>query len=663
MSLPPTVNMENEVLIASFVVSSGLAVFGMTVGGGIGWCLTLPMVGMCASRWPRWAAFFPLLGLLWSAALDAAARYLHAPPAPLALTLTTYLLLAYCLVLAFQPGVHLRRQLEATAARVEVEQGVLEVMARLAQLAARPDLHLPEVARLALHLARAVLPLTGAAIVTGRPAGALHSEQLFSGEDGATFSPFGLLGAPSPAFWEAHLAQTDTFFNQAAWSMVDHAWRGAIAVLPLHLPGETPVSLVVRRTGIGASWGLHDRQLLQATAQSLRLVADQQRQLRALEHHAHHDALTGCLNRHAFTLHLQRLQSIGAGYTMALTDLNGFKALNDQEGHARGDEALRQFADALHLAFPAPETVYRLGGDEFALLLRDQWADQSTPAPEDGLERMIQAVVRIPGQLRQMGLNLAGVSIGTAHSSEANGAEAVLSLADHRMYCMKPHRTSRRASLDNAASTGAERLAPLEQALHLLGVVLEARDVETHKHSVRVVEWAIRLGQRLNLDPAALSALKQGAYLHDLGKLVVPDRVLLKPGPLNAEEWALMQTHAEAGHRLASTLGFLDPQALAVIRSHHERWDGQGYPDRLVGTSIPILARIYAVVDVFDALTSRRPYKAAWPVEQALAELELQAGRQFDPDVVKAFLLLWFEQPQPGEQERQRADPYGPFLH
>ncbi|MBB5232712.1 HD domain-containing phosphohydrolase [Deinococcus budaensis] len=179
-----------------------------------------------------------------------------------------------------------------------------------------------------------------------------------------------------------------------------------------------------------------------------------------------------------------------------------------------------------------------------------------------------------------------------------------------------------------------------EAALRALGLTLEARDRETQGHTDRVTVRAARLGQALGLDAEALDTLRLGAYLHDLGKLVVPDRVLLKPGPLTPQERSEMQVHAAEGERLVRALGFVPPGALSLVRHHHERWDGAGYPDRLAGEAIPLLARLFAVIDVYDALVSERPYKRAWTREQALAELREQAGRQFDPQVVEAFLGL-----------------------
>jgi len=177
-------------------------------------------------------------------------------------------------------------------------------------------------------------------------------------------------------------------------------------------------------------------------------------------------------------------------------------------------------------------------------------------------------------------------------------------------------------------------------AVRALGLALDMRDGETGGHTDRVVAQALKLGRALGLASADLMALEIGSMLHDVGKISIPDRVLLKPGGLDAAERALVNTHAAKGEHFAAALGWLPPAALGLIRHHHERWDGQGYPDGLMREQIPVLARIFAVVDVYDALVSQRPYKAAWLPAQAREEIARQAGRQFDPQIAAAFLTL-----------------------
>ncbi len=177
-----------------------------------------------------------------------------------------------------------------------------------------------------------------------------------------------------------------------------------------------------------------------------------------------------------------------------------------------------------------------------------------------------------------------------------------------------------------------------EQALLIVGLALEYRDYETKGHTERVTHDAVRVGQVLGLEKQRLNDLRWGGYLHDAGKIAISDDILLKPEKLTTDEFALMKRHVLIGEEMLGNLSFLPQTVLEVVRHHHERWDGSGYPDGLSHADIPLLARIFSVVDVYDALTSERPYKVAWSHEQAIIEIVQQSGKQFDPRVVEAFL-------------------------
>jgi len=194
-------------------------------------------------------------------------------------------------------------------------------------------------------------------------------------------------------------------------------------------------------------------------------------------------------------------------------------------------------------------------------------------------------------------------------------------------------------ALERALETQAVR-ETREGALLALGLALEVRDFETQGHTERVVQLAEALGRACHLTDTELEALRQGAYLHDIGKLGVPDSVLLKPGKLDEQEWSLMQAHTTTGYSLVCGIPTLPEQARQVVRHHHERWNGRGYPDGLAGSAIPYLARLFAVVDVYDALTNERPYKRAWSHQAAIQEIEVQSGQQFDPEVVRMFVAF-----------------------
>ena len=180
------------------------------------------------------------------------------------------------------------------------------------------------------------------------------------------------------------------------------------------------------------------------------------------------------------------------------------------------------------------------------------------------------------------------------------------------------------------------------QSLAALAAALETRDHETEGHSERVTRYSHALGEALGLSTDELSALERGALLHDIGKIGVPDAILRKPGPLLSHEWEQMRRHPETGSSMVGKIAFLEA-ALPVVRHHHERFDGSGYPQRLAGEAIPLAARIFAIADTFDAMTSDRPYRAALQIEEARTEIARCAGTQLDPRVVEAFLALPIE--------------------
>jgi PAS domain S-box-containing protein len=191
----------------------------------------------------------------------------------------------------------------------------------------------------------------------------------------------------------------------------------------------------------------------------------------------------------------------------------------------------------------------------------------------------------------------------------------------------------------------AERTRELEDSrtkmLHRLALAAEYRDDDTFQHTQRVGQTSAEIAARLELGSEQILRLREAAPLHDVGKIAIPDCILLKPGKLTAQEFEVMKTHAALGARLLDGSGSPVLQMATIIAaSHHERWDGSGYPNGLAGEEIPLVGRVVAVADVFDALTHDRPYKSAWPVEQAVEEIRRGAGSQFDPLVVAAFLAI-----------------------
>jgi putative nucleotidyltransferase with HDIG domain len=181
-----------------------------------------------------------------------------------------------------------------------------------------------------------------------------------------------------------------------------------------------------------------------------------------------------------------------------------------------------------------------------------------------------------------------------------------------------------------------------DQILQALVAQLDLRDVETENHSLRVVEYTLLIARGMGFHGRTLRPIRWGAMLHDIGKIGIPDNILHKPGKLTPQEWEIMKTHPVKGYEALKEIGFL-ADALPIVRHHHERYDGKGYPDGLRGNEIPIGARIFAVADAFDAMTSDRPYRKAMPVEKAIGEIVANSGTQFDPSVVGVFLQIPLE--------------------
>jgi len=196
-----------------------------------------------------------------------------------------------------------------------------------------------------------------------------------------------------------------------------------------------------------------------------------------------------------------------------------------------------------------------------------------------------------------------------------------------------------------------------DETLEALASALDARDRETKGHSLRVTRYMMDMARQMGVPPNTPEwiAMQRGALMHDVGKIGVPDHILHKPGALSDEEWQSMRRHPRIGADILRGISFLDEAAIIVL-SHHERYDGRGYPRGLRGDEIPLGARIFAVADAFDAMTSDRPYRAAMPVEKAVDEIVHNSGTQFDPAVVQAFLLVHQRWVRDLESQRRRRE-------
>jgi diguanylate cyclase (GGDEF)-like protein len=334
--------------------------------------------------------------------------------------------------------------------------------------------------------------------------------------------------------------------------------------------------------------------------------------LRASRDEAMTDSLTGLGNRRALTRELaDQLEEAGrdAPLVLALFDLDGFKTYNDTFGHPAGDTLLTRLGANLSAYFERGR-VFRMGGDEFCALFEPLGRD--VPTLLDGAAMALSE----QGEGFYIGCSYGAISL----PAEATEATDALKIADQRMYAQK------RAGRHSAS----------RQSKDVLLRALSERSPELGGHGNAVAALAEATARRLGLDREMLEVVRHAGELHDVGKVAIPDDILLKEGPLTDEEWTFIRRHPVAGERIIAAAPALGAVA-KLVRSTHERWDGRGYPDALGGDDIPLGSRIIAVADAFDAMTAGRPYRAAIPVRDAVGELRACAGTQFDAIVVEAF--------------------------
>ncbi len=193
--------------------------------------------------------------------------------------------------------------------------------------------------------------------------------------------------------------------------------------------------------------------------------------------------------------------------------------------------------------------------------------------------------------------------------------------------------------LENLKRTNRELGLAYDETIKGWAQALELREKEDRGHAERVSELSVRLASALGMTGDTLDNMRRGAFLHDIGKMAVPDSILYKTGPLNSEEWVTMRQHPTVGYRMLSGIEYLRP-ALDVVYCHHEKWDGSGYPRSLKGVEIPLSARVFAVIDVWDALTNDRPYRLAWPDAEVRAYMLEQSGKHFEPGIIEKFLKI-----------------------
>ena len=348
----------------------------------------------------------------------------------------------------------------------------------------------------------------------------------------------------------------------------------------------------------------------------VRDITEQKKVEEQLKFLSFHDRLTGLYNRAYFEEELKRLDAERQlPLSIIMADINGLKLTNDIFGHKEGDLLLCKCARIFKKCFRMEDIISRHGGDEFVMLLPKTTEQEII----DIINRVKEECSKTDGQKIPISVSMGG-STKTVMDKDIN---EVLLEAEEWMYQRK---------LADSRSISSTTITSLNR-------ILLENSIVTKEHTERTNILALQLGKSLNLPDNTLAELSLLSTLHDIGKVAIPEEILLKQGKLSKSEWRLIKKHPEIGSNIARSSPHLAHIANAIL-SHHERWDGSGYPQGLKGDEIPITSRILALVDAYDAMISGRPYKSKMNQEEVIEEIKRCSGNQFDPDMVEKFLSI-----------------------
>ena len=439
---------------------------------------------------------------------------------------------------------------------------------------------------------------------------------------------------------ESNLSQENMF-----WTSKYHLKHGVQSVVrvPLLVNGKAIGSLSIASRHPNA-YNQNQIQLLSQLASQIAMPIENSQLYAQAEQRARIDELTGLWNRRHLEERVQseigRHSRYGGTFSLIILDLDSFKAFNDSYGHLAGDELLRQFGSIVRSTIRSADEAFRYGGDEFAILL-----------PQTNIKDAHEVAERVRSRIASE-IELADTSV-TASFGLASwpvdgiGIDEIITAADMALYYAKQ-------SGGNQTHTISEILPPsLEPAtkpdiqqdkgalsiIYALAAAVDAKDHYAHNHSQKVKEYAVALAKSLDLEPADVARLSTCALLHDIGKIGISNEILNKAGELDTKEWEVIKSHIQLGAEIVSHVPQL-ASCLPAILYHHERYDGRGYPLGLKGEAIPLEARILGIVDAFAAMTSARAYRDALSIEEVLEELKKGAGKQFDPNLVEAFISV-----------------------
>jgi len=387
------------------------------------------------------------------------------------------------------------------------------------------------------------------------------------------------------------------------------------------------------------------------------------------------DALTGVGSRRLLEKKLEvecaRSKRYKRPFSVAILDLDNFKTINDVFGHATGDEALKKLAECMKSQKRIPDILARYGGDEFVILMPETKADDAMKFMERIRTKVQQVQVHEDISMT--------ISCGIAQSKPdfSDSSSDVIRRADLALYeaksagrnCVKLW-NKQMSKVLKAGDIEFERIKKLKrrvaglseqaekmfmQSIWGLVQALEAKDPYVKKHSENVMHYAVGIAEMMNISSKQLDVLRRAAMIHDIGNIGIPDAILSKPGSLTPHERKIIEQHPLIAVRILDKMSFLE-QEVKIVRHHHEKWNGEGYPDCLLNTAIPIGARILAVADTFEALVSDRSYHESRSVAEALEILSDSSGYDFDPNVVKA-LARWIQKVNSHNDNTDRLTP------
>lgn len=417
----------------------------------------------------------------------------------------------------------------------------------------------------------------------------------------------------------------------------------SIIYLPLIVKDEVIGSLIVASRQPNAYTQRHIK-LLEQLASQIAMPIENSRLYAEVEEQARIDELTGLLNRRSLDelipSEIGRHSRYGGVFSLIILDLDSFKAYNDNYGHLAGDKLLKQIGGIIKRAIRSADQAFRYGGDEFAVLL-----------PQTTIEAAYQVAERVRKRVAselKTGYIPVTASLGLA-SWLADGIEPneIIAAADTALYHAKRSGGNQSYRSSGAMLVSDETMASYQShedskalsTIYTLAATVDARDHYTQSHSKKVNGYAVALAEALNLEQLEISRLSTCAFLHDIGKIGISDEILNKPDRLTDKEWEAVKAHPQLGAAIASRVRYLTP-CIPGILHHHERYDGNGYPQGLKGEDIPLEARILAIADAFAAMTSERRHSSALSYEQALEEIKRGAGVQLDPNLVEIFLSI-----------------------